>query len=154
LKVELKKKGNTDDIKKDYQKKYTKKQKKIEKYEAQNKNFDLLKELRDSKKSAAEKLKQIEAKQLRTVESTINEQMVRFNDAIYETKRKAPVLKLGDGTRYEFYTPDDTGTGTSFKSLILFDLSVLMHSKLPAIAHDSLLFKNVGDEPVEEIIKF
>ncbi|NLJ88831.1 MAG: hypothetical protein GX327_08715, partial [Epulopiscium sp.] len=42
-------------------------------------------------------------------------QMVRFNDAIYETKRKAPVLKLGDGTRYEFYTPDDTGTGTSFK---------------------------------------
>lgn len=66
------------------------------------------------------------------MESTINEQMVRFNDLIYETKRKAPVLDLDGGTKYEFYTPDDTGTGTSFKSLILFDLSVLMHSKLPA----------------------
>ena len=28
-----------------------------------------------------------------------------------------------------------------------------MHTKLPALAHDSLLFKNIGDEPVEKIIK-
>jgi hypothetical protein len=153
LKVELNKQGVPAGIPRGYLKKYTEIQKNIEKYEAQNKNFDLLKELRDSKKSAAEKLEQVEAKQLRTVESTINEQMVRFNDSIYETKRKAPVLDLNGGKTYEFYTPDDSGTGTSFKSLIIFDLSVLMHTKLPALAHDSLLFKNIGDEPVEKIIK-
>ena len=153
LKMELNKQGIPAGIPRGYLQKYTEIQNNIDKYKSQNENYTLLNDLKASKKTAAEKLKQIEAKQLRTVESTINEQMVRFNDAIYETKRKAPVLKLGDGTRYEFYTPDDTGTGTSFKSLILFDLSVLMHSKLPAIAHDSLLFKNVGDEPVEEIIK-
>jgi hypothetical protein len=62
-------------------------------------------------------------------------------------------LDLNGGKTYEFYTPDDSGTGTSFKSLIIFDLSVLMHTKLPALAHDSLLFKNIGDEPVEKIIK-
>ena len=33
------------------------------------KTLNLLKELRDSKKTAAEKLEQVEAKQLRTVES-------------------------------------------------------------------------------------
>lgn len=153
LKEELNKHGVPAGIPRGYLKKYTEIQKNIEKYEAQNKNFDLLKELRDSKKSAAEKLEQVEAKQLRTVESTINEQMVRFNDSIYETKRKAPVLDLNGGKTYEFYTPDDSGTGTSFKSLIIFDLSVLMHTKLPALAHDSLLFKNIGDEPVEKIIK-
>ena len=153
LKAELHKQGIPAGIPRGYLKKYTEIQNNIDKYKSQNENYTLLHELRGSRKIAADKLKQIEAKQLRTVESTINEQMVRFNDVIYETKRKAPVLELGDGTKYEFYTPDDTGTGTSYKSLILFDLSVLMHSRLPAIAHDSLLFKNVGDEPVEEIIK-
>lgn len=79
--------------------------------------------------------------------------MARFNDLIYETKRKAPVLDLNGGKTYEFYTPDDTGTGTSFKGLVIFGLSVLMHTKLPALARDSLLFKHIGDEPVEKITK-
>lgn len=153
LKQELNKQGIPAGIPRGYLKKYTEIQRDIEKYESQNENYILLNKLKEAKKMATEQLKQVESKQLRTVESTINEQMVRYNDLIYETKRKAPVLDLDGGTKYEFYTPDDTGTGTSFKSLILFDLSVLKHSKLPAIAHDSLLFKNIGDEPVEEIIK-
>jgi len=153
LKKELDKQGIPASLSTSYLKKYTEIQKNLESYTDQNNNFNFLNELKGSQNSARMNLKEIEQLQLRSIESTINEQMVRFNDLIYETKRKAPVLDLDGGTTYDFYTPDDSGTGTSYKSLIIFDLSVLMHSKLPGIAHDSLLFKNIGDEPINQIMK-
>lgn len=113
----------------------------------------MVEELNVSKKGVKEQLQKVEEAELRRIESSINEQMVRFNDRIYEKKRKAPVLDLDSGTTYEFYTPDDSGTGTSYKSLIVFDLSVLETTMLPALAHDSLLFKNIGDEPLNKIIQ-
>ena len=54
---------------------------------------------------------------------------------------------------YDFHTPDDTGTGTSYKSLIVFDLTVLKSTELPALAHDSLIFTNIGYEPLEKIME-
>lgn len=54
---------------------------------------------------------------------------------------------------YDFHTPDDTGTGTSYKSLIVFDLTVLKLTELPALAHDSLIFTNIGYEPLEKIME-
>lgn len=125
----------------------------IERLVAQNQDYLLVEEWNISKKDVKGQLQKVEGAELRQIESSINEQMVRFNDRIYEKKRKAPVLDLDSGTTYEFYTPDDSGTGTSYKSLIVFDLSVLETTMLPALAHDSLLFKNIGDEPLNKIIQ-
>jgi len=91
--------------------------------------------------------------ELRNIEAAVNAQMVRYNDAVYHGTRKAPVINLVDGTKYEFVTPDDSGTGTSYKSLIVFDLSILKLTELPALVHDSLIFKNIADAPISEIIK-
>lgn len=52
-----------------------------------------------------------------------------------------------------FFTPKDTGTGTNFKGLILLDLAILYLSSLPALAHDSLFFKNIDDEGIDGIMK-
>ena len=87
--MELNKQGIPAGIPRGYLQKYTEIQNNIDKYKSQNKNYTLLNELRASKISSR-KLKQIESKQLRTVESTINEQMVRFNDLIYKQKEKHP----------------------------------------------------------------
>lgn len=91
--------------------------------------------------------------ELRNIEAAVNSQMVRYNDAVYHGTRKAPIINLVDGTKYEFVTPDDSGTGTSYKSLIVFDLSILKLTELPALIHDSLIFKNIADAPIAEIIK-
>lgn len=79
--------------------------------------------------------------------------MLRYSDYIYKATRKAPVLNIHSGKKYTFSTPDDTGTGTSYKSLIIFDLSILKLTPLPAIAHDSLIFKNICDGPIDRIME-
>jgi len=86
------------------------------------------------------------------IETRINEQMREYNDFIYNGSKEAPVLTL-TSNGYEFKTINDSGTGTSYKSLVVFDLSVLKLTNLPAIVHDSLVFKNIGDEPLAKIIE-
>ena len=66
---------------------------------------------------------------------------------------KAPLLKLKAFNSYSFFTLDDDGTGTNYKGLVLFDLAALRLSRLPAIAHDSLIFKNLEDESVDGIMQ-
>lgn len=55
--------------------------------------------------------------------------------------------------RYEFKTENDTGTGTAFKSLILFDLTVFKQTELPSIIHDPYLFTDIETSTVSEIVK-
>lgn len=152
LKNQLSKHGEPANYSTTYLNKFKELNLAIERLEAQNRDYLLVEELNISKKDVKEQLQKVEEAELRRIESSINEQMVRFNDRIYEKKRKAPVIDLDSGTTYEFYTPDDSGTGTSYKSLIVYDLSVLETTMLPALAHDSLLFKNIGDEPLNKII--
>lgn len=132
---------------------YTELRRRIDDLKAQNKAFTDSKDLVADVKIAKTNLYEAQEVELRYIETAINEQMVRYNDIIYMGKRKAPVINLTDGTKYTFWTPDDSGTGTSYKSLIVFDLSILNLTPLPAIAHDSLIFKNIADEPISQIIK-
>jgi hypothetical protein len=132
---------------------YAEIRRKIDDLLAQNKAFTDSKDLVADVKTAKINLSEAQETELRYIETAINEQMVRYNDIIYKEKRKAPVIKLTDGAKYTFWTPDDSGTGTSYKSLIVFDLSILKLTPLPAIAHDSLIFKNIADEPISQIIK-
>ena len=54
---------------------------------------------------------------------------------------------------YDFFTPDDTGTGSSYKGLIVYDLSVLSLTKLPFLIHDSVLLKQIADNALINIFK-
>lgn len=153
LKNDLNKHGTPANIPTSYLQKFSSIEKQKSMLENQNNDYLELSELKRKRKENESHLKDIEIKDLRKIESTINEQMVRFNDNIYEKQRKASVLNFKSNKSYEFYTPDDSGTGTNFKSLVIFDLSVLKTSALPAIAHDSLMFKNMGDEPINILMK-
>ena len=54
---------------------------------------------------------------------------------------------------YRFETPDDTGTGSKYKGMVIFDLAVLNLTTLPAIVHDSLILKNISDGSIDGIMK-
>jgi hypothetical protein len=153
LEDDLRKLGIPANLSKRFLENYSEIERKINMLEAQNSAYINSTNLKEEVKIASENLRIAQEKELRFIESEINEQMVRFNDFIYDETRKAPVIDLDNGKRYEFYTPDDTGTGTSFKSLIIFDLSILKLTPLPAIAHDSLIFKNIGDAPIDKIME-
>ena len=90
---------------------------------------------------------------VRKVESAIYEEMVRINDFIYDSERPAPRIDLKKGGSYKFFSPDDDGTGTNFSGMIVFDLSILRLTQIPAISHDSLIFKNIADLPIDRIFQ-
>lgn len=90
---------------------------------------------------------------LADTERDVNVKMKHFNDSLYTDARKAPRLHLNSYNSYTFETPDDTGTGTNYKGMVLYDLAVLYLMALPAIAHDSLIPKNISDGAIDSIMK-
>jgi len=125
----------------------------IDALQEQNNAYLKLTELQDAQRKANSILKQATQSILAEIEDAINEKMKELNDFLFTEKRKAPLLKLNDYNSYRFETPHDTGTGTNYKGLLLYDLAMLELTGLPAIAHDSLLLKNVGDSSIDGIIK-
>ena len=79
--------------------------------------------------------------------------MNELNDAIYDGKRSSPILRVKDSSHYEFFTPNDLGTGSKYKGIIVFDLSMLELTKLPIIIHDSIMLKHIEDNAIEKILE-
>ena len=124
---------------------------------AKNKGYDKSAKLKTEKKEAKVQLEDVRETQLQAVETSINQEMTRLNDYIYNGERYAPTIKFGNSRSgkptYEFWTEDDTGAGTNFKGLIIFDLALLRLTELPVIAHDSNIFKNIADLPIDKIME-
>ena len=78
--------------------------------------------------------------------------MSRLTDALYEGSYNAPVLDFTD-TGYNFFTPDDTGTGIAYKGRVVYDLAVLRLTRLPVLVHDSVVLKQISDDAIEKIIE-
>lgn len=120
---------------------------------SQNEAYSRIQEYKDDVTEIEGLLADEEEQVLRDIESALNAQMVRYNDFIYEAQREAPTIRFESKSKYDFTTPRDGGTGTAYKSLIVLDMSVLKLTSLPIIAHDSSIFKNIGDDPVDRIME-
>lgn len=88
-----------------------------------------------------------------TVTHSINTELEKLNDYIYDGQKKAPRLEIISPTQYNYISPDDTGTGSRYRSLLIFDIAVLKLTQLPSLCHDSLLFKNVATTAVSRILQ-
>lgn len=132
--------------------KYTQLQKRIETLENQNSSYLKLNSLitsRDETKLRRDKMKQ---EQLTQLQNSINSKMQEINDFIYFGKLKSPIITFNNN-QYFFETPDDTGTGTSYKGMGVFDLSVLEMTELPVLIHDSVVLKQISDIAIERILE-
>ena len=118
----------------------------IDALKTQNKAYLTLKDLQSTKSLADEVLKKSIESILREIEGVLNTKMEEFNDTLFTTKKKPPYVHFNAYNSYKFETPDNTGTGSNYKGMIVYDLAVLFSTVLPAMAHDSLLFKNLGKD--------
>ena len=118
----------------------------------ENDAYEKLQQLKEARDADSERLKTIKQRQLALVSYRLNEEMSRLNDAIYEGSYNAPILDFTD-TGYDFFTPDDTGTGIAYKGLVVYDLAVLSLTKLPILVHDSVVLKQISDDAIEKIIE-
>ena len=131
---------------------YTRLDRRIHKLEDENEAFDTRNTLQNEKKSASDRLKSQMVTVLKVIELTINRHMSEISDVVSQGKDNPPILGIKEYNSYSFETPKDTGTGTNFKGMLIYDLSILDSTALPALAHDSLLFANVSDETIEQIL--
>jgi len=104
-----------------------------------------------TKKALNQELAVLEPKVLQGISESINAELESINDRLYSIKRIAPRLTFPSISKYEYSTPNDTGTGTMYKSLIILDLALFGLSSLPLLIHDSLLFSDIWSEPVSNL---
>lgn len=115
--------------------------------------YDKTQSLKEKKKLLEIELKNKEKNVLSEIAASVNEELEKENSTIYKKSRQAPMLVLKDASHYSFSTPNDKGNGTDYKNIILFDLTLLKLSMLPFVIHDTPLFKEVWDEPVDNIFR-
>lgn len=129
----------------------------IQRLTAQIDAFEKTQAAKTEVKEAAEELASRRPALLGEMTGKLNQALADGNKTIYGDSQNPPEFKLKEGTQgnqtYQFGTPRDKGDGTKAKNLILFDLSVLQLTNLPAVIHDSTIIKNIGDEPVEKIMQ-
>lgn len=125
---------------------------KVRKLEEANDLYDKKIEIVSVIKKAKEDLKKIKSIILQDISAIINNAMYEINKQIVIDDRKSPSLQLLEN-KYSFRVAGDTGTGTSYTNLITLDLAIIDNTLLPALIHDSILFKNIENPSMENIIK-
>lgn len=125
----------------------------IDALKTQNEAYLTLIDLQDARKKADDMLKSAIETILSDIEQAINDKMKEYNDSLFVERHKPPHLHFNEYNSYRFETPDDTGTGSNYKGMVIFDLAVLNLTALPAIAHDSLILKNISDGSIDGIMK-
>lgn len=128
-------------------------QSKINELEKSNELYLKKKEVEDEIKALKKSYEKLFAEQATPVASKINVEMDKLNTYIYGNGIEAPLLSISKSDSYSFKTPSDDGTGTNNKNLILLDLASLKLTQLPAIAHDTIIFKHIAQEPMGKIIE-
>ena len=124
----------------------------VEKLKTVNTQYETLKRLEDNKAKDSSALEEIENKQFAIMQNDVNHQMREINDYIYHGTCNSPILNFTK-SGYEFFTPDDTGTGIAYKGLVVYDLSVLKLTALPILVHDSIVLKQISDIAIEKILE-
>ncbi|MEG1567785.1 MAG: DUF2326 domain-containing protein [Anaerovoracaceae bacterium] len=126
---------------------------KIVDIEKENELFLKKKEIDDEIKNLNKTYEKLFLEQFSAITSAINARMAILNDFIYGSGIASPTLTVSKHNSYEFGTAIDGGTGTNNKNLILLDLATLNLTQLPAIAHDTIVFKHIAQVPMGKIIE-
>ena len=125
----------------------------LKELQAANENYTKKKELSVIANDYEAELNRLVVEQMAIMQQKINTEMTEINDVIYDGRKTAPTLNIIDASKYTFFTPRDGGTGAQYKGLVVFDLAMLKLTRLPVIAHDSLMLKNIEDDAIEKIME-
>lgn len=153
VKTQIRELGFVGNLSKEFLDRHSALKGEIDALKTQNQAYLTLKELQAVKASADEILKRSIEDILREIENELNTKMKKINDSLFSTPRKPPHIHFNKYDSYKFETPSDKGTGSNYKGMIVYDLAMLFCTALPALAHDSLLFKNLEKDVEDGIIR-
>ncbi|MEE5151531.1 DUF2326 domain-containing protein [Pseudomonas alliivorans] len=123
----------------------------LSKLTKENELYDKFTELKKTIKTLKDKLKEDKLFILSELEKSLNNDIEGLVNFIYGEMRASPKLELKP-EKYSYEIPEDTGTGKAYSNLILLDTSLLRHTTIPYLVHDSILFKNIENKAIENIL--
>ena len=132
---------------------YTQLDRKIHKLEDENEAFNTRNRLQTERKLANNRLKEHMRIILHELESMIQEKLTEISNYVSKGIDNAPIIRINESDSYTFETPKDNGTGTNYKGMLFYDLSILKLTNLPAMAHDSLLFPYISDKNICRLLE-
>lgn len=124
----------------------------LSKLTKENELYEKFTELKKIIKGLKENLKKDKLVILSEIETSLNSDIDGLVNFIYGEMRASPKLELKP-EKYSYEIPEDTGTGKAYSNLILLDTSLLRHTTIPYLIHDSILFKNVENKAIENILR-
>lgn len=89
---------------------------------------------------------------LSKIEEILNSEMSKNINVFYENNPVTPEIKLSE-TNYDFLHNDDSGTGKAYANMVAMDMGFLKRTYLPALIHDLIVFSNIENHAIEEIIE-
>lgn len=130
--------------------------KSIDRLEEETSELVHQKELQDARAEAEQKLEKLllqQSEKIGEIQDEINSRMELINRVVTEKQETAPLLYISPQKDIIFETPGNTSEGTAFKSLVVYDLSILELRPVPAIIHDSNILKRIEDVHLEHILE-
>lgn len=153
LKKELRELSVTDNSSAKLLKVYAGLKNELDELQKINNAYEKLEEHNEAIKEAKRNAEAAITAELAKIQNQINIKMNELNHYIYNDDSESPIITIKeDGTKYSFFTPYDSGAGTSCKGLILFDLTILEQTALPALIHDSDIHKRIEDYSFGKIL--
>ncbi|MCM3732351.1 DUF2326 domain-containing protein [Fictibacillus nanhaiensis] len=125
----------------------------LKQLQLENDFYDKLISINEDIKLKSISLAELKKDIINKIKDDINLKLTEINDLIHKDKRKPPVLELSFKD-YQYNLFENTGTGKAYTNLIIFDLAIFHLTRLPFVAHDSFLFKNIEKPAVENLIPF
>lgn len=153
VKAQIRELGFVGNISREFLDRHSELKAEISALTTQNEAYMALKGLQEAKANADAVLKRSIEDILHEIQVTLNTKMEEFNDSLFPVKKEPPYVQFNAYNSYKFETPDNTGTGSNYKGMIVYDLAVLFTTALPALAHDSLLFTNLSKDVVDGIVR-
>ncbi len=122
-------------------------------YQRENENqiFSKKEQITSDLKITKDELSLIKGSIVTQIANLINSKMLEINKEIHKDGRRAPEIILTED-QYILRIEDNTGTGEAFTNLITFDLAILRLTQLPFLIHDSMLFKNIENDSLANIV--
>ncbi|HDR7827791.1 TPA: DUF2326 domain-containing protein [Bacillus anthracis] len=130
--------------------------KSIDKLEEETAELIHQKELQEARAEAEQILEQLiqqQTEKLDEMQDDINLRMEIINGVVTEKQETAPLLYITPQKEIVFETPSNTSEGTAYKSLVVYDLSILELRPIPALIHDSNILKRIEDVHLERILE-
>ena len=106
----------------------------------------------EAEKELRQQLVEEKERILSVIQERVNARIQRIVEEVFGPDRKSPELMLSEN-KYSYDVLEDTGTGTAYGGMIVLDIAIFEETMLPALVHDSLLFKNVENHSVARLVE-